>query len=374
MHKKNFSMNYYININANLKNNELNTCEYNINKDRIKIKPNICKCTLITKQIIGNKKEELSKIIFIQNMWKKILKQKLKNIIYDYKEILDLFPNSLNTFNIYKKNRTINISNNSYISNNNTILSYSNKKDDNIKQHYNTYKYNIPSNLAIKNIAKNENFDLTGIIPSQSRNSDKNRMYNNTYKNKNINMNLNINNDNENNILSYSNSNTIDNFIYSYTNPSTIKIKRNINYSLSDNKKRRKSVNSINIKNKLNKYIKNKIQFEYKPHINDTYKFLTPNKNFINFSYNIKEEALSLNNKKNNTLIEPDVSRMKKIKKKKKDKNNKAIDNKNDANEDEKLNLIKKYYLKDNQNIEPTLHLENKLIMKKPVLRKKTKK
>ena len=187
-------------------------------------------------------------------------------------------------------------------------------------------------------------------------------------------MNLNINNDNENNILSYSNSNTIDNFIYSYTNPSTIKIKRNINYSLSDNKKRRKSVNSINIKNKLNKYIKNKIQFEYKPHINDTYKFLTPNKNFINFSYNIKEEALSLNNKKNNTLIEPDVLRMKKIKKKKKDKNNKAIDNKNDANEDEKLNLIKKYYLKDNQNIEPTLHLENKLIMKKPVLRKKTKK
>lgn len=376
VHKKNFSMNYYININANLKNNELNTCEYNINKDEIKIKPNICKCTLITKQIIGNKKEELSKIIFIQNMWKKILKQKLKNIIYDYKEILDLFPNSLNTFNIYKKNRTINLSNNSNISNNNTILSYSNKKDDNIKQHYNTYKYNISSNLAIKNLAKSGNFDLTGIIPCQSRNGNKNRMYNNTYKNKNINMNLNINNDNENNILSYSNSNTIDNYIYSYTNPSTIKIKRKINYSLSDNKKRRKSVNSISIKNKLNKYVKNKIQFEYKPHITDTYKCLIPNQHFINFTYNIKEEALPLNNKKNNTLIVPDVSRMKKIKKKKKDKNNKTIDNKNDINinEDEKLNLIKKYYLKDNKSIEPRLHLENKLIMKKPVLRKRNKK
>ena len=99
------------------------------------------------------------------------------------------------------------------------------------------------------------------------------------------------------------------------SNPSTIKVKRKINYSLSDNKKRRKSVNSISIKNKLNKYVKNKIQFEYKPHITDTYKCLIPNQHFINFTYNIKEEALPLNNKKNNTLIVPDVSRMKKIKK-----------------------------------------------------------
>ena len=66
-------------------------------------------------------------------MWKKIMIEKqFKPIIYDYKELVTYLPNSF-YYNPKKPYQDIinNISNNSNISNNlNSIISYSNNKDE----------------------------------------------------------------------------------------------------------------------------------------------------------------------------------------------------------------------------------------------------
>jgi hypothetical protein len=120
---------------------------------------------------------------------------------------------------------------------------------------------------------------------------------------------------------------------------------------------------SINVKNKLNKCVKNKIKFEHILHSIDIYRHLRPNLNFIAFNYNDKEELLILNNNKENTIRIPNIFIMKKIKIKNKYRKNDSI--KESINKNRKI--INNYFLEDNNDIEPPLYLENKLIMKKPI-------
>jgi hypothetical protein len=387
VYKKNFSMNYYININANLRNNNLNSHRKYKSNDNIEIKinqkPDLSnknnKCGLITKKIIANKKEVLSKIIYIQKIWKQILNEKYQNMIYDYKEILNFIPHSDYSLKFFEKNKAINMSNASNFSNNisntnNTFRSYNNKKNNIIKLLYKSYKYNIPPHLTFKNMNNyGHSYLNTTSIQHQGRNiNNSNNILNTTYKYK-INNNLsNIDND----ILSYCNSNiycnsnTIDNSTYNYTNPNNSKKKHKncISFS-SNNKKMKRIIYSTSIRNKLNKYVKKRIIFEYIPHSIDIYKHLRPNLNFISFNYENKEELLNLNNDKKNTISMPNISLMKKIKiknKYKKSDNIKEAINKN-------KNIINNYFIEDYNDLEPNLCLENKLIMKKPISSKKLK-
>ena len=383
VHKKNFSMNYYININTNLKNNNLNSDRFKSNSSRdntgtkINYRPDLSNnniCGFLTKTIISNKKEILSKIIYIQRKWKQSLNEKYQNIIYDYKEILNFIPHPINSLKFYERNKVINMSSASNFSNTtNSIMSYNNKKNNIIKLLYNSYRYNIPPNLTIKNINNHRNYYLNN-TQNLSRNSiNSNMIYNTTYKQK-------VSNylsRNDNDIYSYSNSNTADDIMYSYTNPNHSKKNKNNNSNKknnyisfsSNNKKKKKMSISINVKNKLNKYVKNKIKFEHIIHSIDIYKHLRPNLNFITFNYNDKEELLILNNSKENTIRMPNIIIMKKTKIKNKYKKNVTI--KESINENKKI--INNYFLEDVNDIEPSLHLENKLIMKKPFFKRKYK-
>ena len=95
-HKRNLSMNYDL---IHKFNENRSTIDLNESKIEIKVRSIVKKikkeCMLLTKKIINNKKEELSKIIYIQKIWKKIMMEKqFKPIIYDYKEFVTYLPNS----------------------------------------------------------------------------------------------------------------------------------------------------------------------------------------------------------------------------------------------------------------------------------------
>ena len=384
-HKRNLSMNYYI---IPKFNENKSTIDLNDSKIEIKVRPNIRKikkeCMLLTKIIINNKKEELSKIIYIQKIWKKIMMEKqFKPIIYDYKEFVTYLPNSF-YYNPKKPYQDIinNISNNSNISNNlNSIMSYTNnKEEDNLGEYYNKYnKIKITSgNITLNKVSKGKNIDLNIFPNNQNRVSIKNRLYN-SLKYKAMN--------NINNTFSYNYSNTYNNNIYNYKspNPSSLKINKSINSSNIKSKSKIKSkkysiANIIIVKNNLNKWVKNRIKFDYTPHEIDKYKKLRPNKNFIAIISHKKEKRLFLNNENKETIPKPKIKKnkgkskithkininegnLKKIK---------SMVNKNKINKvNRKQKLMNQFFIDDIGNNEPPLNIENKLIMKKPIFHKK---
>ena len=381
-HKRNRSMNYY--IIPKFKENQ-SMLDLNEKKIIIKVKPHIKKfknaCTLITKININNKKEELDKIIYIQKMWKKIMIEKqFKPIIYDYKELVTYLPNSF-YYNPKKPYQEIinNISNSSNISNNlNSIMSYTNHKEDNLGNYYK--KFNgikmMPSNITLHK--KRKNIDISAFPNNPKKENVKNRLYN-SLKYKAVN--------NINNTFSYNYSNTYNNNIYNYNykspRPSSLKVKKCASNSnaKSQNKAKSKSkfsmTNIVMVKNKLNKWIKNKIEFNYVPHSINKYKKLMPNKNFIMIISHKKEKRLFLYNEDKAVVQKPKI-------KKNKLKSN-ALDDLNinennlrrslvSKNKTYKVNkkhrIIKQYFIDDNNEVEPSLNLEIKLIMKKPILHK----
>ena len=381
-HKRNRSMNYY--IIPKFKENQ-SMLDLNEKKIIIKVKPHIKKlknaCTIITKININNKKEELDKIIYIQKMWKKIMIEKqFKPIIYDYKELVTYLPNSF-YYNPKKPYQEIinNISNSSNISNNlNSIMSYTNHKEDNLGNYYkklNGIKM-MPSNITLHK--KRKNIDISAFPNNPKKENVKNRLYN-SLKYKAVN--------NINNTFSYNYSNTYNNNIYNYNykspRPSSLKVKKCASNSnaKSQNKAKSKSkfsmTNIVMVKNKLNKWIKNKIEFNYVPHSINKYKKLMPNKNFIMIISHKKEKRLFLYNEDKAVVQKPKI-------KKNKQKSNVLDDlniNENNLrrslvskNKTYKVNkkhrIIKQYFIDDNNEVEPSLNLENKLIMKKPILHK----
>jgi hypothetical protein len=381
-HKRNRSMNYY--IIPKFKENQ-SMLDLNEKKIIIKVKPHIKKlknaCTIITKININNKKEELDKIIYIQKMWKKIMIEKqFKPIIYDYKELVTYLPNSF-YYNPKKPYQEIinNISNSSNISNNlNSIMSYTNHKEDNLGNYYkklNGIKM-MPSNITLHK--KRKNIDISAFPINPKKENVKNRLYN-SLKYKAVN--------NINNTFSYNYSNTYNNNIYNYNykspRPSSLRVKKcvsNTNTKSQNNSKSKNKFSMTNIvmvKNKLNKWIKNKIEFNYVPHSINKYKKLMPNKNFIMIISHKKEKRLFLYNEDKAVVQKPKI-------KKNKLKSN-ALDDLNinennlrrslaSKNKTYKVNkkhrIIKQYFIDDNNEVEPSLNLENKLIMKKPILHK----
>ena len=381
-HKRNRSMNYY--IIPKFKENQ-SMLDLNEKKIIIKVKPHIKKlknaCTIITKININNKKEELDKIIYIQKMWKKLMIEKqFKPIIYDYKELVTYLPNSF-YYNPKKPYQEIinNISNSSNISNNlNSIMSYTNHKEDNLGNYYkklNGIKM-MPSNITLHK--KRKNIDISAFPINPKKENVKNRLYN-SLKYKAVN--------NINNTFSYNYSNTYNNNIYNYNykspRPSSLRVKKcvsNTNTKSQNNSKSKNKFSMTNIvmvKNKLNKWIKNKIEFNYVPHSINKYKKLMPNKNFIMIISHKKEKRLFLYNEDKAVVQKPKI-------KKNKLKSN-ALDDLNinennlrrslvSKNKTYKVNkkhrIIKQYFIDDNNEMEPSLNLENKLIMKKPILHK----
>ena len=380
-HKRNLSMNYDL---IHKFNENKSTIDLNESRIVIKVRTIVKKikkeCMLLTKKIINNKKEELSKIIYIQKIWKKIMMEKqFKPIIYDYKEFVTYLPNSF-YYNPKKPYQDIinNISNNSNISNNlNSIMSYNNnKEEDNLGEYYKKYnKIKITSgNLTLNRVSKGKNIDINVFPNNQNRVSIKNRLYN-SLKYKAMN--------NINNTFSYNYSNTYNNNIYNYKSPkpSSLKIKKFINNSNIKSKSKKYSItNIIIVKNKLNKWVKNRIQFDYKPHEIDKYKKLMPNKNFIKIISHKREKRLFLNNVNKETIPKPKIKKnkgkskithkininegnLKKIK---------SMANKNKINKvNRKQKLMNQFFINDTDNNEPPLNIENKLIMKKPIFHKK---
>ena len=383
-HKRYLSMNYFI---IPKFNENKSTIDLNENKIGIKIRPNVKKikkeCMLLTKKIINNKKEELSKIIYIQKIWKKIMSDKqFKPIIYDYKEFVTYLPNSF-YYNQKKPYQDIlnNISNNSNLSNNlNSIMSYTNnKEEDSLREYYKKYnKIKITSgNITLNRISKGKNIDLNVFPNSRNRVSIKNRIYN-SLKYKTMN--------NINNTFSYNYSNTYNNNIFNYKspNPSSLKIKKILNNSniKSKNKNRKKYsiTNIIIVKNNLNKWVKNRIQFDYKPHEIDKYRKLMPNKNFIKIISHKKEKRLFLNNENKQIIPKPKINKNKAKsnitnKTNLKDGNLKQLKSKANKNKTNKVSrkqkLMNQFFIDDIGNKELPLNFENKLIMKKPIFHKK---
>ena len=348
-HKRNFSMNYFININTNLKNNDINSLAksyINGNKTQMRIKSKIKKNSTgmnITKAIILNKKEEIGKIIYIQRIWKRIMNNKQKIIMDEYKQLLNYIPCSFYFSRKFKSNSILNNSNT--LSNINSIMSYSYNKNDTFKENYNSTFIN--SNIKLdKNI--NESKNKKGDI--KKKKSKTNRNSNNSSK-------IFYNNCNYSN--TYNNSKNINN--YSINASTSLKIKRHMNYS--NIKKRKNSNKKIKIKNKLNIWIKYKIKFNFNLHNIDKYKNLIPNKNFIKIDSLEKEENLFTNNIKKDIIPKPDISLMKKIKKNTKKKSKPKLLAK-------KEKIIVHYFLNNENDIEPPLYIENKLIMKKPIFTK----
>ena len=383
-HKRNLSMNYYIVPKLNENQSMLDLKDKKI---IIEVRPHIKKlkntCGLITKKSIINKKEEVAKIIYIQKMWKKIMIEKqFKPIIYDYKELVTYLPNSF-YYNPKKPYQEIinNISNSSNISNNlNSIMSYTNHKEDSLGNYYK--KFNgikmMPSNITLHK--KRKNIDISAFPNNQKKENIKNRLYN-SLKYKAVN--------NINNTFSYNYSNTYNNNIYNYNykspRPSSLKMKKCINSSNAKSPNKPKSkhkfsmTNIVMVKNKLNKWIKNKIQFNYVPHSINKYKKLMPNKNFIMIISHKKEKRLFLYNEDKAVVQRPKIkkSKPKSIMLKSDELNinesnlRRSLVNKNKTYKvNRKHKIIKQYFIDDNNKVEPSLNLENKLVMKKPILLK----
>jgi len=380
-HKRNFSMNYY--VIPKLSENQ-SIIDLNDKKIIIKVRPHIKKQKkswgLITKANIINKKEELAKIIYIQKMWKKIIIEKqFKPIIYDYKEFVTYLPNSF-YYNPKKPYQEIinNISNSSNISNNlNSIMSYTNNKEDNLGSYYkklNGIKM-MPSNITLHK--KRKNIDINAFPNNQKKEIVKNRLYN-SLKYKAVN--------NINNTFSYNYSNTYNNNIYNYNyrspRPSSLKMKKCMDNSnnKSQNKSKSKSkfsmTNIVMVRNNLNKWIKNKVEFNYVAHSINKYKKLMPNKNFIMIFSHKKEKKLFLYNEDKAVVQKPNIN-------KSKSKTNllneniyennlrRSLVNKNKIYKvNRKHRIIKQYFIDDNNSVEPSLNLENKLVMKKPIFQK----
>ena len=311
-----------------------------------------------------------------------MMEKQFKPIIYDYKEFVTYLPNSF-YYNPKKPYQDIinNISNNSNISNNlNSIMSYTNNKEEDNLDYYKKYnKIKITSgNLTLNRVSKGKNIDINVFPNNRNRISFKNRLYN-SLKYKAMN--------NINNTFSYNYSNTYNNNIYNYKSPkpSSLKIKKFINDSNIKSKSKNKKysiTNIIIVKNNLNKWVKNRIQFDYKPHEIDKYKKLMPNKNFIKIISHKRERRLFLYYENKETIPKPKI----KIKKNKGKSNLtnkininegnlkklKSMVNKNKINKvNRKQKLLNKYFINDTGNNEPPLNIENKLIMKKPIFLKK---
>ena len=377
-HKRNRSMNYYI---IPKFNENQSIIDLNENKIIIKVKPHIKKlknsCGLITKININNKKEELDKIIYIQKMWKKIMIEKqFKPIIYDYKEFVTYLPNSF-YYNPKKPYQEIinNISNSSNISNNlNSIMSYTNHKDESLGNYYkkiNGIKM-MPSNITLHK--KRKNIDISAFPNNPKKENIKNRLYN-SLKYKSVN--------NINNTFSYNYSNTYNNNIYNYNyrspRPSSLKMKKTVNISNAKSQTKAKSKNKFSmtnivmVKNKLNKWIKNKIQFNYVPISMNKFKKLMPNKNFIMIISHKKEKRLFLYNEDKAVVQKPKIQKSRPRSIVLNDFNinennmRRSLINKSKTYKvNRKHKIIKQYFIDDNNNAEPSLNLENKLTMKKP--------
>ena len=279
-------------------------------------------------------------------------------------------PNSLcisprNIFNKGSIMDIINKSNSNSERKTNSIFSYNNNKEQIINDYYKNNK-NIPlynkkpiQKKSRNNILKNEIYKSV-------------QYYNVLNNNLNSFSNYNINND------------------YKVKSPCfSTRLRKSVNSSNEyNNKKLRRYSNpnyKIIIKNKLNKWIKHEMEFDYTPHNIDIYNLLKPNEKFISFNSNKKEKKL-FNNDRKDIIPMPNPTKMKKIKnnynnsflisninlnvnikesnkkKKKSHKVNKAI---------KKQNIIKHLFLDDSENIEPFLYLENKLTMKTPIFNKK---
>ena len=377
-HKRNRSMNYYI---IPKFNENQSIIDLNENKIIIKVKPHIKKlkntCALITKININNKKKELDKIIYIQKMWKKIIIEKqFKPIIYDYKEFVTYLPNSF-YYNPKKPYQEIihNISNSSNISNNlNSIMSYTNHKDESLGNYYkkiNGIKM-MPSNISLHK--KRKNIDISAFPNNPKKENIKNRLYN-SLKYKSVN--------NINNTFSYNYSNTYNNNIYNYNyrspRASSLKMKKSVNNSNVKSQTKAKSKNKFSmtnivmVKNKLNKWIKNKIQFNYVPISINKYKKLMPNKNFIMIISHKKEKRLFLYNENKAVVQKPKIQKSRPrsiiLNDFNINENNmrRSLINKSKTYKvNRKHKIIKQYFIDDNNNAEPSLNLENKLTMKKP--------
>ena len=133
--------------------------------------------------------------------------------------------------------------------------------------------------------------------------------------------------------------------------------------------------NIIMVKNKLNKWIKNKIQFKYVPTSINKYRKLMPNKNFIMIFSHKKEKRLFLYNEDKAVAQKPKIKKSKSKSILLNDLNinennlKRSLVNKNKTYRVNKRHkIIKQYFIDDNNEVEPSLNLENKLIMKKPIL------
>ena len=386
MGKRNYSMNYFININTNLKNNEINSInsrstnenEIIINTD---IKPLINKVSnnmKITKKIIVNKKEDINKITYIQKIWKNIVNYNQKSLLNNYQQLINYLPSSFyfSQNNLTYRHSFTNKYSNTNISNNfNSIISYYNNNGCETINDYNNYNNNkfISPNLTKNNSFKSRNINLNKLSLNNYFFANKMNKINKSYKTL-----LNDKNDNSNTI------NIINNKIYNsnIVKTSSIKVKRHIN---DLHKKRRDS--KVIIKNKLNKWIKNRMEYKFNPHKIDKYKSLIPNKNIFQITLIEKEKSLFSNNLSKDIVSKPNVLLMKKIKFERIISKNKIlkekIDNKIRINITGKINntinkkmqaIIEHYYFDNKDKVEPPLNLENKLIMKKPFYKKKTNK
>ena len=350
-HKKNFSMNYFININTNLKNNDINSLAksyINGNKAQMRIKSKVKKNSTgmnITKTIISNKKEEIGKIICIQRIWKRIMNNKQKIIMDEYKQLLNYLPSSFYFSQKFKSKSYLNNSNT--LSNINSILSYSYNNNDIFKENYNSTFINTNIKLD-KNINENKNKKRNSFIMMKKSKANKNSnnsskfFYNKCSHSNTYNNSININN-------------------CSINESTSLKITKHRNNS--NIKKQKNSNKKIKIKNKLNIWIKYRIKFNFNPHNIDKYKNLIPEKNFIKIDSLEKEENLFTNDIKRDIIPKPDISLMKKIKIIAKKKSKAKLLPK-------KEKIVAHYFLNIGNDIEPPLNIENKLIMKKPIFTK----
>jgi len=370
VHKKNVSMNYFININTNIKNNELNSLnENNSNHIRMIIKKDYNNGKNITKNIIVNKKEEISKIIYIQKIWKKLLNKKKKSIINECKKMIEYLPSSLyfsssnklnnkNLIDIINKENSENKFNNNIYTN---ISNYNNNYEI-LNDYFKTNNYTlIPLSIENNISSKSRN----NILKKELLNSLK---YYNALYNKD-----NFNNFFTNDIIDYKikspfSSTKLHKRIYSSNEKHKKKVKR---YSTHNNNQ-----NIITVKNKLNKWIKHPIEFDYTPHNINKYKLLKPKEKFIVLNSKNNERKLFFNDRKD-IIHMPNINSMKKIKINSNNiipiinlninVNKKELKKNNLKKVNKKENIIKKYFLDDYENIEPCVNLENKLIMKKPI-------
>ena len=227
---------------------------------------------------------------------------------------------------------------------------------------------------------KKKNIDISAFPNNPKKENVKNRLYN-SLKYKAVN--------NINNTFSYNYSNTYNNNIYNYNykspRPSSLRVKKCINNNSNNIKSQPKAksknkfsmTNIVMVKNKLNKWIKNKIQFNYVPISINKYKKLMPNKNFIMIISHKKEKRLFLYNEDKSIVQKPKITKSRPrsiiLNDFNINENNlrRSLVNKNKTYKvNRKHRIMKQYFIDDNNNVEPSLNLENKLTMKKPNLYK----